>query len=78
MGELEGVDGIVEDVRRYVEAGRDPLGEGATPLCAVVAKCADQVVGVAVVRQKEVESTVSMCVVLSVSSYLSPNSTRCS
>ena len=56
VGGLEGGDGVVADVKRYVEARRDPLGEGATPLSAVVAKCAHQVVGVAIVRQEEVSA----------------------
>ena len=64
----------MEDVRRYVGAGRDPLGEGATPLCAVVAECADQVVGVAVIRQEEVESIIGVRVVSSMASSVSPSS----
>ena len=56
VGGLEGGDGVVADVKRYVEARRDPLGEGATPLSAVVAECAHQVVGVAIVRQEEVSA----------------------
>ena len=45
---------MVEDVKRYVEARRDPLVEGGTPLSALVAKCAGQVVGVAVMREEAV------------------------
>lgn len=56
VGGLEGGEGVIADVRRYVEARRDPLGEGATPLSAVVAECAQQVVGVAIVRQEEVST----------------------
>lgn len=51
---LEGGEGVMGDVGRYVEGRRDPLGEGATPLFAAVAVCAGQVVGVAVLRQEEV------------------------
>ena len=54
VGGLEGGEGVIADVKRYVETRRDPLGEGATPLSAVVAECAHQVVGVAIVRQEEV------------------------
>lgn len=47
---------VVEDVERYVEAKRDPLTEGGTPNSALVAKCAGQVVGVAVMRDEKVNS----------------------
>ena len=55
---LDGSDDVIRDVQRFVEAGRDPLGDGATPLSAVVAKCAGQVVGVAVLRQEEVDPAI--------------------
>ena len=45
---------VLEDVERCVEAKRDPLAEGGTPLSALVAKCAGQVVGVAVMRDEKV------------------------
>ena len=56
VGGLEGGEGVIADVKRYVEARRDLLGEGATPLSAVVAECAQQVVGVAILRQEEVST----------------------
>lgn len=51
---LEGSDKIISDVTQYTQAKRDPNNEGGTPISAVVAKCSDQVVGVAVVRTEEV------------------------
>lgn len=51
---LDGVEAIVSDVTQYTLAKRDPSSEGGTPISAVVAKCADQIVGVAVVRTEEV------------------------
>ena len=54
VAELKGEEEVVEGVRRFVEGRRDPVGEGATPLFAAVAVCADQIVGVAVLRQEEV------------------------
>ena len=45
------------DVVRSVEGGRDSVKEGATPLSAMVAECAGQVVGVAVVRREEVSQS---------------------
>ena len=56
VGGLEGGEGVIADVKRYMEARRDFLGEGATPLSAVVAECAQQVVGVAILRQEEVST----------------------
>ena len=52
---LEGADIIISDVTQYTVAKRDPSNEGGTPIAAVVAKCAGQVVGVAVVRTEEVQ-----------------------
>lgn len=52
--DLEGSSQVVEDVERYITAKRDPLVEGATPISALVAKCADQVVGVAILRDEHV------------------------
>lgn len=51
---LEGGDCVMADVVRSVEGGRDGVKEGATPLSAMVAECADQIVGVAVIRKEEV------------------------
>lgn len=51
---LQGSSQVVEDVERYITAKRDPLVEGATPISALVAKCADQVVGVAILRDEQV------------------------
>ena len=67
VGGLEGGEGVNADVKRYVEARRDRLGEGATPLSAVVAECAHQVVGVAILRQEEVSTgSVQLIVVICV------------
>ena len=67
VGGLEGGEGVIADVKRYVEARRDPLGEGATPLSAVVAECAHQVVGVAILRQEEVSTgSIQLIVVMCV------------
>ena len=55
---LEGADSIISDVTQYTLAKRDPSNEGGTPIAAVVAKCADQVVGVAVVRTEQVQELV--------------------
>ena len=44
----------MSDVVKGVEGGRDGVKEGATPLSAMVAECANQIVGVAVVRREEV------------------------
>lgn len=52
--ELSGSNELMEDVSRYVQARRDPLQEGATPISAMVARCANQVVGVVVLRQEQV------------------------
>ena len=52
---LEGNEGILCDLKKYLHASRDPIAEGACPLCAVVGVCAEQVVGVAVVRTEEVQ-----------------------
>ena len=51
---LEGAEDIVSDVTQYTVAKRDPNDEGGTPISAVVAKCSNQVVGVAVVRTEQV------------------------
>ena len=51
---VEGREGVMSDVVRGVEGGRDGIKDGATPLFALVAECADQIVGVAVVRREEV------------------------
>ena len=52
---LEGADNIVNDVTQYIVAKRDPSNEGGTPIAAVIAKCAGQIVGVAVVRTEQVQ-----------------------
>ena len=54
VGSLEGGECVMTDVVRSVERGRDGMKEGATPISALVAECADQIVGVAVVRKEEV------------------------
>ena len=51
---VEGREGVMSDVVNGVEGGRDRIEDGATPLSAMVAECADQIVGVAVVRREEV------------------------
>ena len=51
---LDGADKIINDVTQYTLAKRDPNNEGGSPISAVVAKCTDQVVGVAVVRTEQV------------------------
>ena len=52
--DLHGCSEVGEDVKRYVEGKRDPLVEGGTPISALIAKCANQVVGVAVLRKERV------------------------
>lgn len=54
LSELNGKHDLLEDVQKYVQAGRDSLVEGATPISALVAKCANQVVGVVVLRDEQV------------------------
>ena len=54
MSDLQGQEDIVGDVTVYLAGKRDRLSEGATSLSAVVAKCSGQVVGVAVLRDEEV------------------------
>ena len=51
---VEGRESVMGDVVRGVEGGRDGIKEGATPLSAMVAECANQIVGVAIVRREEV------------------------
>lgn len=51
---LEKADHIISDVTQYTLAKRDPNNEGGAPISAVVAKCADQIVGVAVARTEQV------------------------
>ena len=58
--DLHGSSELSEDVQRYVDGRRDPLVEGATPISALVAKCADQVVGVAVLRNERVRFLVPL------------------
>lgn len=45
---------MMKDLQRYIEAKRDPLAEGATPISALVAECSGQIVGVAIMRDEEV------------------------
>ena len=52
---LEKADRIISDVTQYTLAKRDPSNEGGIPISAVVAKCAGQIVGVAVIRTEQVE-----------------------
>lgn len=58
---LEGSDCVMGDVVRSVEGGRDGVKEGATPLSAMVAECANQIVGVAVIRREEVSELSLHC-----------------
>ena len=51
---LEGAEDVISDVTQYTLAKRDPNIEGGAPISAVVAKCSNQVVGVAVVRTEQV------------------------
>ena len=51
---LDGVEDIISDVTQYTLAKRDPNNDGGTPISAIIAKCSDQVVGVAVVRTEQV------------------------
>ena len=55
LADIQGSSQVLEDVERYITAKRDPLVEGATPLSALVAKCANQVVGVAILRDERVQ-----------------------
>ena len=64
--DLHGCSELSEDVQRYVEGKRDPLVEGGTPISALVAKCANQVVGVAVLRNEKVKNGPYTCKQLSV------------
>lgn len=57
--DLQGGPTVIEDVERYVQAMRDPLEEGGTPISVLVASCADQVVGVAVLRNEKVSKKVA-------------------
>jgi hypothetical protein len=57
LSDLEGAEDIVSDVTQYTLAKRDPNNDGGTPISAVVAKCFDQVVGVAVVRTEQVQGS---------------------
>ncbi|XP_065899995.1 cilia- and flagella-associated protein 61-like isoform X2 [Dysidea avara] len=50
---IDGSDHLINDVKQYLTARRDPTKQGATPLCCVVAECIGQVVGVCVLRQEE-------------------------
>lgn len=52
--DLRGSSEMVKDVQRYLQAKRDPLSEGSTPISVLVATCYQQVVGVAVLREEEV------------------------
>ena len=54
VSDLQDQEDIVRDVTVYLAGKRDMLNEGATPLSAVIAKCSGQVVGVAVLRDEEV------------------------
>eukprot|EP00731_Ephydatia_muelleri_P029454 Em0020g1098a len=51
--DLEGQEGLLCDLKKYLHASRDPIQEGACPLCVLVGVCAEQVVGVAIVRTEE-------------------------
>lgn len=51
---LEGQEWLLCDLNKYLQASRDPIVEGACPLCVVVGVCAEQVVGVAILRTEEV------------------------
>jgi hypothetical protein len=55
----EGIDNrnsLMSDIDNFNAAKRDPLEDGGTPLNVVIAECADQVVGVSVVRdEKDIE-----------------------
>ena len=55
VGSVEGSDCVMSDVVRGVEGGRDGVKEGATPINAMVAECASQIVGVAIIRREEVK-----------------------
>lgn len=52
--ELSGSADLLLDTRRYLEARRDPLTEGSTPLSVLVAECSNQLVGVCILRDEEV------------------------
>ena len=56
---LEGAEDIISDVTQYTLAKRDPNNDGGTPISAVVAKCSNQVVGVAVLRTEQVHLVVA-------------------
>ena len=68
---LEGAEDIVSDVTQYTLAKRDPNNEGGTPISAVVAKCSNQVVGVAVLRTEQVISTMHVIASLQIIIFLS-------
>ncbi len=57
-GDLDKGSDVMEDIQRYLQAKRDPLAEGATPISALVAKCSNQIVGVAVLRDEEVSHSI--------------------
>ena len=74
---VEGVEGggcVIGDVVKGVQGGRDGVRDGATPLSAMVAECANQIVGVAIVRREEVNSPspgdLSVCVCVCRSCYI--------
>lgn len=50
---LDAQNDIMIDVERYLQGGRDPLSENATPLHVLVAECLEQIVGVVILRQEE-------------------------
>ena len=60
---LEGAETVVRDVKRYVDARRDPIEDGATPIYAAVAVCMEQIVGMAVLRQEKVRFSVVTIIV---------------
>ena len=52
--DLNGSTDLLLDTQRYLDAKRDPLSEGSTPLYVLVAECSGQLVGVCVIRDEEV------------------------
>ena len=56
LSDIDGSDNVISDVMSGVEGGRDGVREGATPLAVMVAECADQIVGVAIMRREDVRS----------------------
>jgi len=58
VANLNGSTDLLLDTQRFLDAKRDPLSEGSTPLYVLVAECSGQLVGVCVMRDEEVRYSV--------------------